>query len=242
MDRRFGKYLLATLAALLVVAGVPAWCDDSSVLRLSTGAFRSQQTIHLSMTMQPPVTFRDEAVGRSKTVGCSFESDQSTHGLSLAADESDPDAARDLRCKRGSELIVPFLVVCELALWTDGPNGRKEAVVGAKALAETTLITQALKAIVREKRPDGGARDSFPSGHASAAFAMATTLAEYRPHYKWLAYCVAAYIGWSRVEADRHYWYDVAAGALLGHYVALHVTRSNHVELSPEGISLQWQF
>jgi undecaprenyl-diphosphatase len=59
---------------------------------------------------------------------------------------------------------------------------------------------------------------SFPSGHAAAAFAMATTLSEIQPKKKWLFYAGAALVGWSLVESDSggHDWGDVAAGAALG--------------------------
>ena len=78
----------------------------------------------------------------------------------------------------------------------------------------------ALKAIVNEERPDHSDNKSFPSGHASMAFAAARSLdKEFRKENIWIpiaGYAVATAIGVERVVSDRHHWYDVVAGAALG--------------------------
>ena len=43
------------------------------------------------------------------------------------------------------------------------------------------------------------------------------------------AYAVAAFVGYSRVQADRHHWHDVAAGAVLG-WGASMLTTSRYAE------------
>jgi membrane-associated phospholipid phosphatase len=138
--------------------------------------------------------------------------------------------------RTASDSITPFLVVGELSLLPDKP----EAVQGVKALVATGLITQGLKFIVREKRPNSESLTSFPSGHTSAAFAMATVLARYRPQYRIPAYVIASTIGWSRVEVGAHRWQDVAAGAALGYFIARRFA-NKHVNLSPLGLSYQWK-
>lgn len=85
-----------------------------------------------------------------------------------------------------------------------------------KSAALTLGATYALKYTIDEERPDGGSR-SFPSGHTSISFSSAEFL---RKRYGWQyglpAYAVAAFVGYSRVEADKHYTHDVLAGAALG--------------------------
>ncbi|WP_025324098.1 phosphatase PAP2 family protein [Deferrisoma camini] len=62
----------------------------------------------------------------------------------------------------------------------------------------------------------GGGRSSFPSGHTTFAFAVAAVAAERVPGSGWVAYPLAALVGWSRLHDDDHWASDVAAGAALG--------------------------
>lgn len=140
-----------------------------------------------------------------------------------------------------SNSIAPYLVVGELSLLADGNKAKPEMVQGAKALLATGLITQTLKYTVREKRPNSESLTSFPSGHTSAAFAMATVIADYKPRYKWLAYGTATAIGVSRVSVGAHYWQDVAAGAALGYFTAKHFT-NQHFTVTPAGIRVNWKW
>ena len=58
--------------------------------------------------------------------------------------------------------------------------------------------------------------DSFPSGHASASFAVATVLAYYFPKGKFLWFGLAAFSGICRVTKGSHFPTDVLGGLLLG--------------------------
>lgn len=57
---------------------------------------------------------------------------------------------------------------------------------------------------------------SLPSGHAAAAFVIATLIAYMYPHWAGLAILWASLIGLSRVLLGVHYPGDILAGALLG--------------------------
>ena len=98
-------------------------------------------------------------------------------------------------------------------------NNSRVAVLGAK-LARAQIVaqatTQAIKFSVQRTRPDGTSL-SFPSGHTSATFATATVL---HSEFGWKvglpAYAVAAWVGASRMERQRHYFSDVVVGATIG--------------------------
>jgi membrane-associated phospholipid phosphatase len=62
---------------------------------------------------------------------------------------------------------------------------------------------------------------SFPSGHATTAFAGATMLAAYLPRYRVPLFALAALIALSRVYNGVHYPTDVVVGAALGVAIAL---------------------
>jgi undecaprenyl-diphosphatase len=61
---------------------------------------------------------------------------------------------------------------------------------------------------------------SFPSGHASIAFACATVIAWKVPRLGVPAFVLAAAIAWSRVYVGVHWPLDVLGGAALGVLVA----------------------
>lgn len=107
-----------------------------------------------------------------------------------------------------------------LPLIEDGKNKKEHTLRAADSLLTSTLITEALKRIVREKRPDSNERTSFPSGHATAAFAIATMQASFHPKQAILWYAGATAIAASRVKLRRHYTQDVLAGAAIGFVTA----------------------
>jgi membrane-associated phospholipid phosphatase len=89
-------------------------------------------------------------------------------------------------------------------------------VQAAAAFGTTYLTTVILKRIVDKERPDGE-KYAFPSGHASISFSAAAFM---QKRYGWEFgipfYLLAGYVGWSRVYADRHDYWDVLGGAGLG--------------------------
>jgi membrane-associated phospholipid phosphatase len=88
--------------------------------------------------------------------------------------------------------------------------------------------TEVLKVAVGRERPNGEDNQSFPSGHTSQAFAMASVAQQ---HYGWKigvpAYALAGLMGVSRIHEDKHWLSDVVAGAGLGYIVGLTVVRVN---------------
>lgn len=89
-----------------------------------------------------------------------------------------------------------------------------------KAELLVIAITYPMKRLIGTPRPDTGAPNSFPSGHAAQAFAAATFFhKEYghiSPWYSIGAYSVATTVGVMRVLNNRHWASDVLAGAGIG--------------------------
>ena len=95
-------------------------------------------------------------------------------------------------------------------------------------------VTQGMKFVVSRTRPDGEAR-SFPSGHASAAFATASTLQRHFGRKAAIpAYAIALYTSVSRLQANSHYASDVIAGAAIG----IAVGRTATIELGRHRLHL----
>ncbi len=119
-------------------------------------------------------------------------------------------------------------------------HARHVALDGALAsVVASGLVTPLLKASFGRSRPRQaadstdfhpfGGHASFPSGHTTQAFAVASVIAA-ESRSRWVdvaAYGSAAAVGYARVLHDRHYVSDVAAGALIGTLVGRAVARHN---------------
>lgn len=107
------------------------------------------------------------------------------------------------------------------------------------AFTLTSWTTTAIKEVVERDRPPGEPRIdrpdsySFPSGHASTAFAAAVALSLVVPRAAPFALTLAALVAYSRVYLGVHYWTDILAGAVLGTLVALAVVRAWPARLRP---------
>ena len=123
---------------------------------------------------------------------------------------------------------VTLLAVCLVlaALSRSRPRLREAAWVGVLAFVTAGLIEYAVKYVVGRPRPAaaetlfGPELDSFPSGHATSVFAVATALAASYPALRWPLYGLATAIALGRVYLARHYLSDVIAGALIGFAIA----------------------
>lgn len=109
-------------------------------------------------------------------------------------------------------VLIPAAAAGATLAKKDGTGGKQLFL----SLLTAAAVTEGLKAVVHERRPDGGDQ-SFPSGHTSLSFAAASYLQiRYGWRYGIPAYLAAAFVGYSRVEADEHWTKDVLAGAAIG--------------------------
>jgi hypothetical protein len=97
----------------------------------------------------------------------------------------------------------------------------------SQAIIVNAVYASALKITVRRERPDGSNNLSFPSGHASNAFAMAAVVARHYPKLAIPVCGAAAYIAVSRMAANKHYLSDIVAGGGLGWGIGRAVVRRN---------------
>ena len=60
------------------------------------------------------------------------------------------------------------------------------------------------------------AGNSFPSGHAMIAWAMAVVIAAREPRWRWGLFALALLISFSRIYLGKHYPLDVLVGGFIG--------------------------
>jgi len=118
----------------------------------------------------------------------------------------------------GSSESLGTDVAIALPVIAGGITLYKNDWMGAAQLTVDTVATvglaYGLKHVIKEQRPDKSDFQSMPSDTAALAFAPAQFLWDrYGWEYGVPAYLAAGFVGYSRVDAKKHHWYDVAASA-----------------------------
>ena len=134
------------------------------------------------------------------------------------------------RLSRAADHSVLWLgIAAALAVWGGG-NGRRAAVESVLAIGATSAVVNlGIKPLARRRRPDRAdpaqfeARvvpmpdsTSFPSGHASSAFAFAYAVGRHLPELAVPIRLLAGGVAYSRVHTGVHYPGDVVIGAIVG--------------------------
>lgn len=118
-------------------------------------------------------------------------------------------------------------------------RARETGLLSAEALVDSVLVESALKEISQRARPSAGRErseffdggTSFPSGHSTQAWAVATVIAhEYqdRRSVQLLAYGTAAAVSFARFSSRKHYISDAVAGSALGWAIGKYVYTTHH--------------
>ena len=118
-------------------------------------------------------------------------------------------------------------------------RARETGLLGAESMIDSLFVVQGLKEITQRARPlagrerseffDGG--NSFPSGHSTQAWSLATIVAkEYGDHplVQVAAYGAATAVSVSRFTGQKHYLSDVVVGSALGYGIGQYVYRARH--------------
>jgi membrane-associated phospholipid phosphatase len=126
-------------------------------------------------------------------------------------------------------LLILFGLLWAAAAWFKEDRRRTIARTLFCAILTSRVAVEGFKRLAGRPRPalsDAGMRDwgpsfdperdAFPSGHATTAFTAAWVLSACYPRWRGPLYGAAVCVALSRVWLDRHFFSDVAAGAMLG--------------------------
>lgn len=137
----------------------------------------------------------------------------------------------------------------------DSRKYRKTALLSFESWMISGAIVSAVKFLTGRVRPQKNGNsftfhplsfrsrfNSFPSGHASSAFAVATVIADQSEKFyvDFFAYNLAALVALTRVHDSKHWTSDVFIGAVIGYFVGKKVTALNRRN-GDEKIKLNFQ-
>jgi membrane-associated phospholipid phosphatase len=152
----------------------------------------------------------------------------------------------------GAEYSFVVLAGFEVTSLLDDDDVRAHAVVVdglSSTLIASGIITPVLKYSIGRVRSNStyatyqfkpfSNNASFPSGHATQAFAVASVIAADYPEW-WVqvvAYGAAGVVGLARIEQNAHFVSDVVAGAIIGTVVGRAVV-ARHNKAMPHGMTV----
>jgi len=144
-----------------------------------------------------------------------------------------------------------FLFYTQGLIWKN-QRSKKVALLGVKAYLLSGLFAQIPKFLINRHRPyhdtpanpnlfEGPSSDvfhSFPSGHTTSAFAVASVIANEYSETIWvpiLSYSLASMVGVSRMYDNKHWASDVLFGAAFGWSIGKLVQKSRywHIQMLP---------
>jgi membrane-associated phospholipid phosphatase len=226
-------------------------------LTLSTGVAQAQAD-----TIGPPIplfTYRDAVLAGSVVVATILARPFDDRIAERLQDSSTQDSRRLQRMATFVRTVAtPGSYYIGVSMYAVGRLSKDEKLAdlglhGTEALVAGELVAVAIKGLVGRQRPSLLPRNSgsygfgrgfaqgenfrsFPSGHATSAFAAAAAVSSetsrWWPETRWiigpLLYTGAALTGVSRMYNNRHWMSDVLIGAGVGTFAGLKVVRYHH--------------
>lgn len=133
------------------------------------------------------------------------------------------------RLGKGESLVLLSLLLLAVGYGLKRPQWKDAGWQSLIAHGLVAVVANIVKHVIGRPRPKfmhagnlelspagGSGWDSFPSGHAAAAIAVATVLAAKFPRARWPILVAAVAIAASRIVRGSHYLTDVVGGAALG--------------------------
>ena len=136
----------------------------------------------------------------------------------------------------------------------DDPKVRNLGLQLVESCTYAGILTTVIKSAAGRSRPYVGNgnmdwhpvkfntdQTSFPSGHATLAFAVSSVMADYIDNFYWKAgwYSIAALVGTARIYHDKHWFSDVVIGSAIGYFIGDYVSRDPRNRSEQEGIPIQ---
>jgi membrane-associated phospholipid phosphatase len=243
------------VAALIAFAPVAARAQESAAGPPSSAGARDSSRHRLPLFTRPDLLIFGAFVGGSAAIG-PFDSNIAR---AIRAQSVQDDKMASRAASAFNFIGSKGVVIAGLATYGVGRLGHFEHVADlglhtTEAIFVSAGITSIIKGLAGRQRPGiagigdpddfsfGGAlkkggNTSFPSGHATAAFATATLVTLETHHWKpsstWYVAPVmfggATLVGVARLYSNAHWASDVVMGAGVGTFTALEIYRYNHV-------------
>jgi len=149
-------------------------------------------------------------------------------------------------------LLASYYIVGEIFKLN---NMRKIALLGVESFLISGALVAVLKYSIGRARPYSGesrasfhpfsstsSHYSFPSGHASSAFSVATVIAEHSKEFliDVVAYGMASLVAMSRIHKNKHWVSDTIIGSAIGFFVGKKISDLNRGD-SAERLNIGFQ-
>ena len=175
------------------------------------------------------------------STGALINSDQHTMTQALHINASGQNTANNI--SNGGIVALGAIPAGAYAwsLFNHAPQARETGLLAGEAVANGLVVNEVFKLVFRRERPlvnnsqgkffsSGITDSSFPSNHATAAWAMAAVVGEEYPGWlpRLAVYGLASTISVSRVLAYQHFPSDVLVGSATGWLIGHYVYRAHH--------------